>query len=534
MSARTVRLLAAVVAVLGLLVTVAGIALTVRSISAWQETRRVQSGPRVLAVIVHAGRISGLHQRATARYSDSTGAVHQVDVSYPLGRAQNVIVGESTSVRYDPRRPGRAELAGHPRHSWQDAALAAALTAVAAGVWLYRLFALLTAARRAEEEPRIRLGPPGTVERRPPPPSTRRHTYGTLATVSALLILGGRLVAQLAVIDRPQEVVFPPVPVLAAHQGRVELPRVLTAPPPPSGPLVTPGMARLIVAAAWRYRDKALAQHDVAELRVIDAEPALSIDVNRLKAGFAPERPEPVAGDLHDLTAFTPRQTQWPIRLLGQAVTTSAGVPSLEAIVLTRPGPAASWHVVLDAVVTASTGFSPAVMTPTLDPEGYNLLRSASAAPAGLVPALARYWQAFRETGSAPSGSDVFSPGYWTTGYGASIANQQDRTDRHNGLRAHVVYGDLSTPSDEVWSFGVLGTWTLVCSPMHETKTWTGPAHQDRDRQKWGVDLAPGVYQSITGEYVRTPCFVVPPAATPTGVGVFGADPWEVALRGTR
>ena len=76
--------------------------------------------------------------------------------------------------------------------------------------------------------------------------------------------------------------------------------------------------------------------------------------------------------------------------------------------------------------------------------------------------------------------------------------------------------------------------WTLVCSPMHETKTWIGPAHQDRSRQKWGGDLAPGVYRTITSEFVRETCLVVPPTPGANGIVVIGADPWGVVTRGER
>jgi len=154
-------------------------------------------------------------------------------------------------------------------------------------------------------------------------------------------------------------------------------------------------------------------------------------------------------------------------------------------------------------------------------------------APDAVVPALARYWQSLRETGGPPRAGVAFAPGYWTTEYGRSISNRQDTRDR-NGLVAHVVYGDRPAPRDEVWTFGVYGDWTLVCSPMHQSKTWIGPAHQDRDRQKWGGDLAPGVYRTITSDFVRETCLVVPPAPSPNGIVVVGADPWGIATRGER
>src|SRR2546423_9777446 len=114
------------------------------------------------------------------------------------------------------------------------------------------------------------------------------------------------------------------------------------------------------------------------------------------------------------------------------------------------------------------------------------------------------------------------------------MGGRQDKRDEYNGLRAHVVYGDRPAPRDELWTFGVYGNWTLVCAPMFEAKTWTGPAHQDRDRQKWGGDLAPGIYRTVTSEFVREPCLFVPPSPTADGIVVSGADSWEIATRGER
>jgi hypothetical protein len=289
-----------------------------------------------------------------------------------------------------------------------------------------------------------------------------------------------------------------------------------------------------VVAAAWRYRDGALARHDVVGLRAIDADPALTVDIGNLKAGVAPNRPAPAPDDLHDLTAYTPRQTRWPIRLLAEAVTTSASHPGLEVMVLTRRGPGAPWRVALDTVVGGSARYTPAVDPPILDGAGYDVVPPLGwIDPSAVVPALARYWQSLRETGRPPRDGVAFAPGFWTTDYGRTIADRQD-TRGHNGLRAHVVYDERPAPHDEVWTFGVYGNWTLVCSSMHETKTWTGPGHQDRDRQKWGGDLAPGVYRTITGEFVREPCLVVPPVRGPNGIVLFGADSWSVAIQGER
>ena len=42
----------------------------------------------------------------------------------------------STTVSYDPRVPGKAELTGHPRYRWQSVALAGAAVIAVSGLWL--------------------------------------------------------------------------------------------------------------------------------------------------------------------------------------------------------------------------------------------------------------------------------------------------------------------------------------------------------------------------------------------------------------
>src|SRR5439155_21139779 len=111
-----VPVLLALVVAAGLAATVVAAVWTVRLVTGWQESNRIQAGPRVLATIASTGAVVGAHENVTLRYTDLVGAPHELRVRYPLGLASSVIPGMTTTVGYDPTAPQKAELAGHPRH----------------------------------------------------------------------------------------------------------------------------------------------------------------------------------------------------------------------------------------------------------------------------------------------------------------------------------------------------------------------------------------------------------------------------------
>jgi hypothetical protein len=503
-------LLALVVSV-GLATTVITAIWTARLASSWQESVRIQSGPQVLATIVSTGKISGGHEDVTLRYIDRAGTSHLLGVRYPLGLASDVIPGMTTTVSYDPNASEKAELAGHPRHRWQTAVLAAAATLGLTVLWLVIAGSL----RRALHETRAHRG----------------HLFASVGGVIVLIASGARVLIVFVVASTPQEVAFPPhAPPLTLGKATPP-PRVVSLAPPATGPLVTPALARRVVDAVWPLRDRAIAARDLATLRELESGPALAVDVARMREGGAPNRPMPDRTAPSKLAVYVPRHTVWPIRFLAEVPTTSAAEPFLEFLIFTRTSAKSRWHLVYD------TGFSRiggATLSPdpgVFDKQGYDVVPTPSEIPAGdAVPDLARYWQAWRDDGTAPAAVPPFAPGAWTTEYGQSVAGRQDRIG-NNGLPEHIAYGDEPAPADEVWTFGVWGE-DLVCSPMHQTTTWSGPTRQDGNRQKWGPDLAPGVYSSVTAAILREPCVLVPQAAG--ALVAFGADRWVIHLSGTK
>ena len=505
-----VPFLMAVVVAAGLATTVVATLWTVRLVNGWQESNRIQAGPRVLATIVSTAAVTGGHSDVTLRYTDLAGATHDLRVRYPLGVGSGVIAGMTTTVSYDPTAPEKAELAGHPRHDWQTALLAGAATLGLTVLWL----AIAASLRRARDETDAHRG----------------HVYTSVGVVVVLLASAARLLIVLVVGSTPQEGGFPPnAPPLAVGKA-APLPRVLALAPPASGPLVTPALARRVVNAVWPLRDRALAGRNLATVRAVESGPALAVDVARMREGGAPNRPTPDRVAPSGLVVYVPRQTAWPVRFLAEVPTTSAARPFLEFVIFTRAAARSRWHVVYDTGFSAKPGGTVAPDPGVFDAEGYDLVPAGELRADGAVPDLARYWQSWRDDPNPPSALPPFAPGTWTTEYGQSVADRQDRIG-DNGLPEHIVYADKPAPAGDLWTFGVWGE-ELVCSPMHQVTTWTGPAHQDANRQKWGPDLAPGVYRTVTAEILREACVLVPRASG--ALVAFGADRWVVRLTGVR
>src|SRR5207249_419506 len=124
-----------------------------------------------------------------------------------------------------------------PRHRWQTFALAIVLTAALAALWLAGALALIRGARGTS-------GPMPVA------------AFGLAGGAGLFVTLG--LVVGLLASARAGDVPFPPPPPLpAAHAAAASLPRVLSASPPRTGLLVTPGTARAIAEAVWPLRDRA-------------------------------------------------------------------------------------------------------------------------------------------------------------------------------------------------------------------------------------------------------------------------------------
>ena len=519
--------LARLIVVLGVGCTTLAFVWSARATIDWTRSRRIQSGLQVVATVASVGEPSGHHQPVTLRYRDGAGTGHDLQVAYPLGLADHVLAGATTTVAYDPARPAHAELAFHPRATWQNAVLAWSLSAVLTAIWLRWTLRLAGMDDEGTPEPEGggRPGPPGD------PDVLRPHHVAVSAAMAASLLLGmGRLGLNVVARNPIQVVNFPPQPpsAAAATPTAVPLPAALTASAAASGPSVRPAEAERVVDALWPLRDTALAQRDVSTLRALETGTALNVDLATMDQGIPPERPTP------DRTApphqtYVPRQSGWPASFLVEFVTTNSGTPWLEVMILQRDGRDDPWRVAFDTGYVPSSP-PPHTDPPTLDAQGFDRVTPVTwTDPAGAVTQLARYWQDWIDDGTRPADDVTFAPGLWTTRFLDGRASSQGQRDS-NGLPGHYRY--FTSSDAPVWTFGVYdGRDDLVCSPMAEQATWTGPAHQDAHRQKWGRDLAPGVYRSVTTDSVREACVLVPTTSGP--LVVFGADDWRLHTHGT-
>lgn len=262
----------------GMATTMAGLALVTKLALEARRSDRVQSGREAAAVVVGTAEVEGRRQRVTLRYEDHTGRGHVLEAWLPLGIGEEVGPGLETAVVYDGGSPERAELPGQPHRSWAEVVVAGGATALATSVWMTVLLGTLVARAGAAGRSAEDSGPPTSdAGWEPADRAQRRVAVRTGAVVVLLLVVGGRVAIEFGTANRPQVVPFPAQPPPLAEGGRpAALPPVLTA-PPPSGSLVTPGVAKQVFEAVWRLRDEALVRRDAATVRAIESGPALAI-----------------------------------------------------------------------------------------------------------------------------------------------------------------------------------------------------------------------------------------------------------------
>lgn len=348
-----------------------------------------------------------------------------------------------------------------------------------------------------------------------------------------------------------------PSPNHLIHGAAITLPASLyAANPVGSRELITPTQANAAAIAMWQQWEHALIDRDTQALSQLTVP-------GPLLTGELYNCAWPTGGCVHETTPrpfdgmrmVVPVQKSYPIYFLAEIRTeqyvdggdgTNTLTPWVELQILTKSGPSSPWRMSFDSGYDGANGTSP---PPLLNFDFQALSRSAesdgtasvdmynppptrvSALPSGqLLPALAQYWQSWKDSGSAPPDTIFVNDGY-TSGFGATLTkNPQDSAYR--GSREHFVFG--SDPAAGQWTFSAAEGFPMVCGTVLDTLTNSpltpGAAlRQNSSRTNWGMPLAPGYYKMIQTLATHQACVYTVPA----GLDVAGDSGFDIAVTGT-
>jgi hypothetical protein len=121
---------------------------------------------------------------------------------------------------------------------------------------------------------------------------------------------------------------------------------------------------------------------------------------------------------------FLPEQSAYPARFFAEVRTTISNVAVVATLVFVRDTRSGTWKVVIDSQQQVKADLNPEPELDHLltDGSGYDasIPQVFSPSPAPLTAALASYWQYWKNSRRAPTGT-VFQPGVWTTQWGAHL-----------------------------------------------------------------------------------------------------------------
>jgi hypothetical protein len=279
--------------------------------------------------------------------------------------------------------------------------------------------------------------------------------------------------------------------------------------------LVTPAQAHAAIATLWQAREHALVSRDLTTLNKIDTGSQRLTDIERVREATMVQPYYYARGPrtLRRAMLYVPRQTRYPLYFTADVQARTADLPTVSGgavtamLVVTKSSAFTPWRLTMQ--VWDSGYQAPQPQTPpTVDADGYGTDPAAPPARSGAasrwLPRLAAYFNQIKKTGKQPLLSD-FVPGPLTA---------------HNGLEKRpngsTVLGVRRTFVFRLGTFG--GPWVLnvdgtmnVCGDIVETTASTPPTPnqvliQSRSRDKWGPEIAPGLYRRITATWEWAVC----------------------------
>jgi hypothetical protein len=388
-------------------------------------------------------------------------------------------------------------------------------------------------------------------------PEQRPRRHGLALMLAAVLlvaaIVGGFVLsshptasthASTAAAPRPAFVTAPSPEHLVVGRKLTLPPALFLANPPGSRVLVTPEQARRVAATMWQLWLGALINSNTTALtRLVAPGPLLTGELYGCawpRGGCIPDTKIP---SIIDIEPVVPAQGNYPISFLAQVINTdvvqnidgqSSDGPASDLVVLTKTGQSAPWQLSFDATFSGVDGQPPTILSfdesPSSNASGlpsgtspYNPVptKEGPMPSSGFLPALAAYWQTWKDTGSAPS-STVFRDDGETSGAGEYFASSpQGYVVRGRWKFKGVVhsyayqnhYAYQSDPQAHDWVFSAYGGYPMVCGYVQASATASplgvGPLIQNLDRTNWGMQLAPGLYSSITSVSTHEACVFV-------------------------
>jgi hypothetical protein len=315
---------------------------------------------------------------------------------------------------------------------------------------------------------------------------------------------------------------------------------------PDSGqPLVTSDQALYVATTMWSLWQQALVRNDTRALTQL-ASPGFLLRGEIYNcvwpnSGCVQQR-KPLV--MSSVVPVVPIQRSYPLYFMAE-VTTKAYVqnnsgpdtlePWLEMQILTKASPSSPWRLSFDSGYDGVNGSNP----PTLPIDGTALTCAAPQSDCGYynpqpdltppvaevqyLPLLARYWQSWKVTKTAPAHTLFVRDGD-TSGFGASIAQSPQDSGNRYDFHFDAAQG--------VWSFSALG-YPMMCGTIVDTsKQLSGllPFNQNLDRTNYGMQLAPGLYSSIVTQTTHQTCVY----DNDHGLDAVGVDGFAATITGAR
>ncbi len=307
--------------------------------------------------------------------------------------------------------------------------------------------------------------------------------------------------------------------------------------------VINPSTAERVLAAMWSLRERAGAQDNGPILSALETGAARAWDVAE-----ANENLDAGTRSLHavrprlDSEIEVPYQTTYPACFLALVSSTPFPqngdppvTPVIDVLVFSRASAKTPWQVALHTDCTGTPFVDETILREgTPDPlhPGYIARLNASSwlPDSSVYPALATYWQHWKDYGNPPPDTP-FGPGTYTSGEGQYLASPlQDQVDPITGAMIHeILHADPS--ADGRFEFAVRDGWAVTCSAIRGDVRVT-PGHprmalRQTDSYNWGHGLPIGRYRAIRNTTIRQSCAIVEP--TPSGgAGALGLEGFRI------